>query len=104
NVPAPRRHAVRPSLGNRLVDLRRRAAVDPLRIHQRRADAAAAVEVAAGAVVLVEELLPLADRVRVAFVRIVDRRGAELLRPRLQAADADGEGAGGVLRVWSQGA
>src|SRR5207248_4792340 len=40
--------------------------------------------------------------VGVAFVRIVDGRRAELLRPRLQAADADGEGAGGVLRRWRE--
>ena len=94
DVPAVRRHPVRPALGDRREDVRGRAAVDPFGVHQRRADAAAAVEVASGAVVLLEELLPLADRVRVSFVRIVDarwRRAASVraaVRPRAAASDA----------------
>ena len=38
-----------------------------------------------------EEPLTFADRLRVAFEGVLQRSGAELLRPGLQSADADGQ-------------
>src|SRR3989442_1462595 len=49
--PHERRHAVRPPLHDRRVDLLRPVAVEPLVVHQRRPYAPAAVGVATGAVV-----------------------------------------------------
>src|SRR5947199_182544 len=44
NVAPVGRHAVGPSLDDGVVDVAAAAAVDPVRVHQRRTDAAAAVE------------------------------------------------------------
>src|SRR5947209_659665 len=89
NVSAERRHAVRSSFGDRFVNVRRRTSVDPLLIHQRRTDSAAAVEVTSDAVVLLVELLPLTDRVRVSFVWILHRRRGEKFWSWLQRRFAD---------------
>src|SRR5512146_96032 len=47
----------------------RLAAIDPVGIHQGRPDAATAVEMAARAVESLVQLLPLAYRIRIVFVR-----------------------------------
>src|SRR5205823_11223002 len=67
---AESRHAARPAFSNRLEDVRRLAAVDPLVVGKRRTDAATAVRVAARTVHLVEELFALRNGVRVVLVRI----------------------------------
>jgi hypothetical protein len=54
---APRRHAVRPAVDQRLVDLLEAAPVDPDIVHQIRAHSAAAARMAAGTVVLGEQSL-----------------------------------------------
>src|SRR4051794_1032327 len=52
-----RRHSVRPSLHDGRKDISRFTAVDPVSIHERRADSAAAVSVTADAVVSLVKFL-----------------------------------------------
>src|SRR5689334_567143 len=68
DVAAVGRHAVGAPRDDRVVDVLRLMAVDPLVVHQGRPHAAAAVGVAAGAVVPLEQTLALVELVRVGLV------------------------------------
>src|SRR5439155_26049241 len=77
-LAAPRRHAVRPALGDARGDLVDAAAVPPFVVHQRRTHAPAAVAVAPGTVHLREQRLALADRRCIVVVELgagVERGG-----------------------------
>src|SRR5205085_11273118 len=65
-----RRHAIGPSLHDGGVDVLRRAAVDPLLIHEWWTHPSAAIRVTAGAVVPTEQPLSFRDGVRVVLVGI----------------------------------
>ena len=84
-LAAPRRHSVRPALGDGCGDLVDAPAVAPLVVHQRRPHSASTVAVAADAVHLRIELLAAGDRVGVVVVKL----GAIIERGRVAAARVD---------------
>src|SRR5215204_5949020 len=70
DLAAERRHAVRPTLADRVDDVLDRAAIDPDVVDQRRPGAAAAIGVAADAVEPAVERLALREVVGVALERL----------------------------------
>src|SRR5205807_1905835 len=71
DLPAERRHAIRPPFYDRVVYVLRCSAIDPVRVHQRRTNASTAMRMAADAVVRPVQALAFRYGVRVAFVGLL---------------------------------
>src|SRR3954469_20443565 len=73
DLAAEGRHAIGTAFEDGGANVLRWAAVDPIGVHQRRTDAATAVKVATGTVILVKKFLALGGGVRALFIFVADR-------------------------------
>src|ERR1051325_4975352 len=95
NPATKRRHPIRAALHHGCHDVLRLSAVDPLVIHQGRADASAAVRVATDAVVPLKQSLAFTYGVGALFICIGRSGRRKLFRPWMEAAHV--EPAGGYI-------